>query len=61
MKKVKLFRLSHSVIDLKVMITLLTARLPVTVSSVQTWFYIILCKESFAGKHTYSNLQADIS
>ena len=29
---------------------LLTARLPVNVSSVQTWFYI--CKEIFARKHT---------
>ena len=29
-----------SVIDLKVMKTLLTARLPVAVSNVQTWFYM---------------------
>ena len=29
-----------SVIDLKVMKTLLTARLPVTMSRVQTWFYM---------------------
>ena len=31
----------------------MTARLPVTVSSVQTWFYMYaLCKEIFARKHT---------
>ena len=31
----------------------MTARLPVTVSSVQTWFlHVGLCKEIFARKHT---------
>ena len=39
-----------SFIDLKVMKTLLTARLPVTVSSMQMWFYV--CKTFFARKHT---------
>ena len=40
-RKIKKLKFFVSPIDLKVMKTLLTARLPVTMSSMQTWFYIM--------------------
>ena len=56
MKKKWNFFVSLIDIDLKVMKTLLIGRLPVTVSSVQTWFYV--CKEIFATEHTATHKPA---